>query len=84
MHYAIGRQVPQPLGQAQALDRVFAEQQRVFQVKTFRIRAFQALIQTGPRQVIGGAGIAQFEHALGVDQGGQMIVIGKVQLAQVA
>ena len=76
--------MPQPLGQAQALDRIFTEHQCMLKVKTLGIRAIQALIQTGTGQVIGGAGVAQFQHALGIHQGGQVVVVGQVQLAQIA
>ena len=75
--------MPQPLGQAQALDRVFAEQQCVFEVKALGARAVQALVKAGPRQVIRSAGVAQLQHALGINQGRQRVVIGQVQLAQV-
>ena len=83
MNDGIGRQVPQPLSQANPLDRVVAEQQRMFQVEAFGIRAVQPLVEAGPGQVVGGAGVAQFQHAFGVDQRANLIVVGKVQLAQI-
>jgi hypothetical protein len=49
MHHGVGRQVPQPLSQAQALDWVFAEHQRVFQVEALGVGAVQTLVQAGPR-----------------------------------
>ena len=80
----VGRQVPQAFCQANPLDRVVAEQQRMLQVETLGIRAVQALIEAGPGQVIGGAGIAQFQHSFGVDQGAYVVIVGEVQLTQVS
>ena len=60
--------MPQAFGQANPLDRVVAEQQRMLQIETLGIRAVESLIQTGPGQIIGGRRIPQFEYALGIDQ----------------
>ena len=76
--------MPQPFRQANPLDRVVAEQQRMLQVKTLGVRAVQPLVQAGPGQVVGGTGVAQFQDAIGVDQGIDEVVVGQVQLAQVA
>ncbi len=76
--------MPQAFGQAQALDRIVAEQQGVLQVEAFGIRAFQALVEAGPGQVVGGAAVADFQDPFGIDQGPQVVVVGQVQLAQVA
>ena len=76
--------MPEPFGQAQALDRVFTEHQCMFQIKTLGIGTIQPLVQAGPCQVIGSAGIAQFQHAFGIHQGFQRCVIGQMQLPQVA
>ncbi|MCY1400037.1 hypothetical protein D9M71_151100 [compost metagenome] len=56
----------------------------MLQVKTLGVRAVQPLVQAGPGQVVGGTGVAQFQDAIGVDQGIDDIVVGQVQLAQVA
>ncbi|MNI46118.1 hypothetical protein D3C81_2144120 [compost metagenome] len=55
----------------------------MFQVEALGIRAVQPLVEACPGQVVGGAGVAQFQHAFGVDQRANVIVVGKVQLAQI-
>lgn len=84
VHDGIGRQMAQAFGQAQALDRVFAEQQGVLQVEAFGVGAVQVLVEAGAGQVVGGAAIAQFQDPLGVDQRIEVVVVAQVQLAQVA
>ncbi|EJM02113.1 hypothetical protein PMI19_03047 [Pseudomonas sp. GM16] len=61
--------------QPQALNRVIAEHQRVFQIKALGIRAVEPLIKTGSGQVISGASVTQFEHAFGVDQCGNEVIM---------
>ena len=56
----------------------------MLQVEAFGIRAFQALVEAGPCQVVGGAAVADFQDPFGIDQGPQVVVVGQVQLAQVA
>lgn len=77
-------EVTQPFGQAQPLDRIVAEQQRVFEIEAFGVRAVEALVQAGAGEVVGGVCVTEFEHAFGVDQRGDEVVVGQVQLAQVA
>jgi len=80
----VGRQMPQPFGQANPLDRVVGEQQGMLQVEALGVRAVQPLVKTGTGQVVGRRVIAQLQHTLGVDQRTDVVVVGKVQLAQVA
>ena len=76
--------MPESFGQAQPLDRVIAEQKRMFQIKPLGVRAVEPLIQAGPSQIIGGAGIAQFKHAFGVNQRRDEVILSQVKLAQIA
>ena len=76
--------MPQSFSQANPLDRVITEQQRMLQVETLGVRAIQPLIEAGPGEVIGGVGVAQCQHAFSVDQGADVVIVGKVQLTQIA
>ncbi|MNP67571.1 hypothetical protein D3C76_1634190 [compost metagenome] len=72
------------LGQSQALDGIVAEQQGMLQVEAFGLGAFKVLVQGGPGQVVAGGAGAQLQHPFGIFECCQVIVMGRMQLTQVA
>ena len=79
-----GAELTQTLAKLQTLRRVFTQQQRVLQIETLALRAFQLLINLGAGQVVVQAGGAQLQHPFGIFQRGEVITGHLMQLPQVA
>ena len=77
-------QLLQTLVQYESLHRVFREQQRMFQVEAFGVRAIELPVQACPGQVVANLGGPQLHDALGIDQRREWGIITGVQVAQVA